>query len=93
MLKPLSRNANGVKERSLAKSLKNIKERIRLATTQHAILVASWIASSVETASNVDPKIHFLQMMQLARQMSANEDQNANRSLAAVHHVFIPKGK
>ncbi len=84
-------NASGAKERSLAINLKNIKRKTPIA--KRAIIVASSIANSVDAASRVDTGLHFLHMIQLARQMSANESQNANRANAPRHHAFITEKK
>ena len=80
-------NASGAKARSLAKILKNILKGIPI--TKRAMIVASYIANSVDAASKVNPGPHFLQRIQLARQLSANESQNANGANAQRHHAFI----
>ena len=62
-----------------------------IAITQRAMIVASYIADSVDTASKVNPWLHLLHIIQLARQMSANEEQHTNRAIAAIPLAFISK--
>ena len=64
-----------------------------MAIAKRAIIVASSSANSVDAASRVNPELHFLQMIQLARQMSANKNQNANRAIATWRHAFITEKK
>ena len=71
--------------------MKNISKEI--AITLRAIIVASWIANSVDAASKVNPGMQILHIIQVARQMSANESLQSNRAIAAMHHAFITKVK
>ena len=61
--------------------------------TQRAIIVASWIANSVDAASKVNAGRHFLHNIQLAKQMRANESLRSRGAVAAMHHAFITKVK
>ena len=61
----------------------------RSAITRLAMIVASYTADSVETASKVNPGKQILQLIQLAEQRSANEGLISNRAIAAMHHAFI----
>ena len=84
-------HAGGAKRRSLAKTLNSVGKAI--AITQRAMIVASYIADSVDTASKVNPELQILHIIQFARQMSANESLQSNRAIAAMHHAFITKVK
>ena len=57
------------------------------------MIVASSIANSVDAVSKVNADMHFLHMIQLARQLSANEKQNANRAIAQMQNAFITEKK
>ena len=59
----------------------------RNAITQLAMIVASYIADSVDTASKVNPRLQILHIIQFARQRSANEGLKSNRAVAAMHHA------
>ena len=61
--------------------------------TQRAMIVASYIADSVDTASKVNSRLQILHIIQFARQMIANEGLQSNRAVAAMHHAFITKVK
>ena len=84
-------HANGAKRRSLANTLSSIGKHI--AITKRAMIVASYIADSVDTASKVNAELQILHIMQFAKQMSANEGLQSNRAVAAMHHAFITKVK
>ena len=60
-----------------------------IAITQRAMIVASYIADSVDTASKVNAELQILHIIQFAKQMSANEGLQSNRAVAAMHHAFI----
>ena len=65
----------------------------RSAITRLAMIVASYTADSVETASKVNQGKQILQLIQLAEQRSANEGLISNRAIAAMHHAFIKLAK
>jgi hypothetical protein len=69
--------------------LKRLRKQIAIA--KHAIIVANWIAHSVDAASKVNPQLQILHIIQLAKEKSANENHQSNRSNVAMHHAFITK--
>ena len=63
------------------------------AITQLAMIVASYIADSVDTASKINRELQILHIIQFARQVSANESLQSNRAIAVMQHAFITKAK
>ena len=57
------------------------------------MIVASWIADSVDAASKVNPELQILHIIQPAKQRSANERKNANRASAVMPRAFITENK
>ena len=57
------------------------------------MIVASYIADSVDAASKVNRRLQILHIMQFAKQLSANEDLKSNRAVAAMDHAFTTKVK
>ena len=60
----------------------------QVAIIQRAMNVVCYISDSVDIVSIVNPMLHFLHIIQLVRQRSANEFLNTNRAVAAkIMHV------
>ena len=59
----------------------------QVAITQRAMIVACYIADSVDIVSKLNVVVHFLQ--KLAGQRSANEGLQSRRAVAAMHRAFI----
>ena len=57
------------------------------------MIVASYIAGSVDAASKVNRRRQILHIMQFAKQLSANESLKSNRAVAAMDHAFTTKVK
>ena len=57
------------------------------------MIVASYIADSMDTASKINRELQILHIIQFARQMSANESLQSNRAIAAMYPAFIAKVK
>ena len=59
------------------------------AITELAMIVASYIADSVDAASKLNPGMQILHIIQFAWQRSAVEDLKSDRAIAAMEHAFI----
>ena len=57
------------------------------------MIVASYIADSVDAASKVNGRLHILHRLQFAKHLSANEGLKSNRAVAAMDHAFTTKVK
>ena len=65
----------------------------QVAITQRAMIVACYIADSVELVSKLNVVLRFLHIIQLAWQKSANEKLNTDAAVAAMDRAFITKAK
>ena len=86
-------HAGGAKRKSLAMTFNGIGIGKQVAITQRAMIVACYIADSVDIVSKLHAVLHFLHVIQLAWQRSANEELNTDAAIAAMDHAFITKAK